>query len=204
MRINRSTSLMLSAVVALAVAAPAAAQRDEGQSPQDIKDQSKEETTFATCEDSDGGEHIIKANVDDVMWPPNHKYQDFQVTAVGDDGDENVTLNTNVTHDEYVPPFDDTSEGNPDEEEVGAGNTVDDARPFNDSDMGTGEASTEHEVRSERSGRGDGRTYRVTADAMFDNDSCSGTFEILVPHDMRSHKAPAKEDKTGSTGPNQG
>ena len=37
-----------------------------------------------------------------------------------------------------------------------------------------------------RSGRGDGRTYTLTADAVFDQTrNCSMTVEVTVPHDMR-------------------
>lgn len=199
MRINRS--IILSTVVALAVAAPAAAQRDEGESPQDIKSQEKSEIVVP-CE---SGDEII-FNGDLKMWPPNHKYQDLDVTAhdADEDGDE-ITLMTRITHDEYVEDFlpeDENSE--PGEEEVGAGNTSNDASPFFAMDSGQDEVTNEHDVRSERSGRGDGRTYTILADATFDGEECSTEFTVEVPHDMRSHKAPAKEDKTDSTGPNQG
>lgn len=201
MRINRHTSLLLSAAVALAVAAPAAAQRDEGESPQDIKDQGKEELV----ESCDSGDEIIFSG-DLKMWPPNHKYQDLDVTAhdADEDGDE-IMLTTRLTHDEYVEDFlPEGEESEPGEEEVGAGNTQNDARPFFAMDSGQDEVTNEHEVRSERSGRGDGRTYTILANASFDGEECEAEFNVEVPHDMRSHKAPAKEDKTDSTGPNQG
>ena len=202
MRINRS--IILSTVVALAVAAPAAAQRDEGESPQDVKDQSKTEVPVS-CND-EGEDNVIVFDGDLQMWPPNHKYQDLSVTAEDRDGDgDEITLTTTVTHDEYVEDFlPENEESEPGEEEVGAGNTQNDASPFFAADSGSSSVTTTHDVRSERSGRGDGRTYTINADATFDGDSCEATFEVEVPHDMRSYKAPAKDDKTDSTGPNQG
>ncbi|HSE54908.1 MAG TPA: hypothetical protein VLB03_04205 [Nocardioidaceae bacterium] len=43
------------------------------------------------------------------------------------------------------------------------------------------------QLRSERSGKGEGRTYDITADATFDNGlkECSWTIQVVVPHDMR-------------------
>ena len=111
------------------------------------------------------------------LWPPNHKYVPFSVTITDDSGD-NVMIATEVVHEEYA---EDGSEMN------GAGNTTDDASPAADEASGSGSATTNHEVRSERSGRGDGRTYTVAYEASADNGltECMGTFEILVPHDMR-------------------
>lgn len=200
----RTSGLLAAAIATSLVAAPAAAQREKGQSPQDAKSQEKS-TVTVECPDAEGNDDLIVFEGDLVMWPPNHKYQDLGVTAVADDADEEVTLTTTVTHDEYVESFTPTSpEDEEPEEEVGAGNTRDDARPFFAMDMGTGEASTSHDVRSERSGRGDGRTYTIGVTATFDGEECSTAFEVVVPHDMRSDKAPAAKDRTGSTGPGQG
>jgi hypothetical protein len=199
----RTSGLLAAAVVTSLVAAPAAAQREKGESPQEVKSQEKS-TVVVECPDPEGNIDQIVFEGDLKLWPPNHKYQDLSVTAVADDPDENVMLTTTVTHDEYVEEFMPTSPDDEEpEEEVGAGNTRDDARPFFAMDMGDGEAGTTHEVRAERSGRGDGRTYTVTADASFDGNECSTEFLVEVPHDMRSHKAPAAKDRTGSTGPNQ-
>ena len=111
------------------------------------------------------------------LWPPNHKYDSFTVTIVDDSGD-NVTLATEVVHEEYA---EDGSELN------GAGNTTEDAKPAAAEADGEGSAQTSHEVRSERSGRGDGRTYTVAYEATADNGltQCTGDFVIEVPHDMR-------------------
>lgn len=198
MRLRTTTAMSL--VAAMAIAVPATAQRDEGQSPQDVKSQDAE-TIVYDCEDSEGNQLIFRGDLQ--MWPPNHKYQDLDVTALDADGDgEQITLTTRVTHDEYVTDWMPASEDDEEpEEEVGAGNTSDDARPFFAMDSGTESVTNEHEVRSERSGRGDGRTYTIVADATFDQESCSQTWEVEVPHDMRSHRAPGKEDRIGSTGP---
>lgn len=185
--ISPRTFLATSLVVGLAVAAPATANR-----PQDAKDQTAE-TDRRVCNDE--GDAIVFVG-DKLMWPPNHKYQDFSVTA--DNADDGQTaLEVAVTHDEY------TEDG---QEEVGSGNTDDDAREAAQADANSaGDVTLENGARSERSGRGDGRTYTVTAIAEFDGqEPCEETFEIEVPHDMRSDKAPAKDDKTGTTGPNQG
>ena len=198
---KRSYTSMLSGslVLAMAVALPAAAQRTEDQSPQDIKSQEKTEVPF-NCGDAEEDNYVV-FNGDLQMWPPNHKYQDLSITAEDRDGDgDEITLTTTVTHDEYVadyvPSDDDSEDEQTSNEEQGAGHTANDASPFLANDSGTGEATTAHQVRSERSGRGDGRTYTIDVLATFDGDECTTTFSVEVPHDMRSHNAPAKEDKT--------
>lgn len=201
MRFRATTAV--ASLAALAIALPATAQRQPGQSPQDVKSQDKDRVEVA-CPDGEGDPDLIVFHGDLTMWPPNHKYQDTLIEAVGDDGDESVTLTTRATHDEYVEAFTPgDEEDRPGEEEVGAGNTTDDARPFFATDSGTGTASTTHDLRSERSGRGDGRTYTIDVTATFDGEECTTSFAVEVPHDMRSSRAPAKEDKTGSTGPNR-
>jgi hypothetical protein len=152
------------------------------------------------------GDELI-FNGDLQMWPPNHKYQDLSVTALDADGDgDQITLTTRLTHDEYL--IDWIAGGRELRGARGGGRCRQHRRttPGRSSPWtpGTESVTNEHEVRSERSGRGDGRTYTIIADAMFDNDECSNTWEVEVPHDMRSHKAPAKQDKTDSTGPDQG
>lgn len=134
------------------------------------------------------------------MWPPNHKYQDISIVAEATDPDDGVELFTAGTHDEY------TEEG----EMNGTGNTGDDVSPATANSSGTGSATTEHSLRSERSGRGVGRTYTLDWDVIFtddDGDDDYGTvycgsadlnedgeppidahadaFLVFVPHDMR-------------------
>ena len=58
---------------------------------------------------------------------------------------------------------------------------------------GTGSTTSALQLRAERSGKGEGRTYTINWTATFDNGSksCSSTdegqtpFTITVPHDMR-------------------
>ena len=199
---KRSYTSMLSGslVLAMAVALPAAAQRTEGQSPQDIKSQDASTLTF-DCEHTENN-NVLIFNGDLQMWPPNHKYQDLSVTAAGGGDDSSITLDTFVTHDEYVadyvPSDDDSEDEQTSNEEQGAGHTANDASPF--ARMGSStdgsDVTNGHQVRSERSGRGDGRTYTISAMATFDGEDCSTSWTVEVPHDMRSHNAPAKEDKT--------
>ncbi len=194
----RSMKLLSAGIVtALAVAAPAAA----GNTDHKNKLGGSEPQTFA-CGDNDQ----VVFNGDEQLWPPNHKYAPYAIEAIGGDGDEDITLTTRVTHDEYVEDFlpeDETSQ--PGEEEVGSGHTVNDASPFFASNAGSGAVTNTHEIRSERSGRGDGRTYTFSIDATFDGQDCDVPDVLVsVPHDMRSDNAPAKEDKTDSTGPDQG
>ncbi|MBW3663800.1 MAG: hypothetical protein KY469_11935 [Actinobacteria bacterium] len=200
-----TTALMATGLVgALFIAAPGlAGPGNGGNDPQGAKSPEKD-TVPADC--PEGG--TVELNGDLLLWPPNHKYSDYTVTATDDDGDD-VMLGTSAYHDEYVeafmpaPPTEEPSQQpEPGEEEVGAGNTTDDSRPVLDFDSGD-PAVTTHELRSERSGRGDGRTYTIEFNADSGDWSCDGEFLIEVPHDMRSDKAPPKEDKTDSTGPNQ-
>jgi hypothetical protein len=129
------------------------------------------------------------------LWPPNHKMQDVALTATDAD-DDHVTLETMAAHEEFVDG----------EELNGSGNTSDDVSPAADADSGEGTATTNHALRSERSGRGDCRVYTIDFIATFDDGStvcytpgfdgdervaAAGTgavpadpFEITVPHDM--------------------
>jgi hypothetical protein len=122
------------------------------------------------------------------LWPPNHKYQPVSFTANATDDspdDTSVALDTSGTHDEIIDG----------EEMNGAGNTENDVNPATDAATGDGSATTDHDVRAERSGRGDGRTYTILAVATFDGEPCEGVddegepiavpFTLTVPHDMR-------------------
>lgn len=120
-------------------------------------------------EDCDGG--TVTYDGPEWMWPPNHKYRDLTVTAEADNDQQQVALATEGSHDEVGMN--------------GAGNTSDDVDPPGDMDQGTGSAQTEHSIRSERSGQGDGRTYTIMYEAEFGGEPCVGEFTIEVPHDMR-------------------
>lgn len=118
------------------------------------------------------------------LWPPNHKYR--TISFLADDGDadptDGVTLATEGTHDEIVDG----------EELNGSGNTDNDFYPAAATGSGEGSATTSHQARGERSGRGDGRTYTILFEALFDGPlpaetagaPCTGSFTIAVPHDQ--------------------
>jgi len=146
----------------------------------------------AQCQGSAQGDQLIFHAPTD-LWPPNHKYYtDIWVEAIDGMG-QNVTLNTDGTHNQYDGAG---------QEAAGSGNTADDIRA-NDADAtttsqstpthpaamesGTGSVTTDWEARAERAGTiQDGRTYTLNGNAMFsDGTSCSGSVNIFVPHDMR-------------------
>ena len=115
-----------------------------------------------------------------TLWPPNHKYFEAVITATGD-GDDQVTIESAGTHDEYT-----ASESGEQTEMQGAGNTADDVNPAADADGGHGNvASVTQSIRSERSGQGDGREYTFSVIATFDDETCTAEFTSNVPHDMR-------------------
>jgi hypothetical protein len=151
-------------------------------------------TTKVDCNDSDGNKvGDIVYGGPEYMWPPNHKLQAITITATAVDPDDTVTLDTEGTHNEFN---EDGTEFN------GAGNTEGDVQP--PAAAGGPQAHkvvNSHELRSERSGQGDGRVYTLEWQATFtDNDGDDGygeavcasmgfdgnedAFQITVPHDM--------------------
>ena len=116
-----------------------------------------------------------------TLWPPNHKYRTFTITATAGGPTasmDEVMFSSLVTSDEVVNG----------EELNGSGNTAVDASPNPATASGTGSASADQAIRSERSGRGDGRTYTVTVNASFGllgARTCSEEFTVVVPHDQR-------------------
>lgn len=171
--------------IAIAVTAVAAASvvPSAGAGPNHKNKYANDDSVTEQC---DGGDITYVGPT--KLWPPNHKYNTATVTAIDEDPDDNVTLVTTATHDQY------DGEG---EEVVGSGNTDEDIEPSAETEvMGTGSASQEFKMRAERSGTiKEGRTYTITADAVFtDSDGdgsssemseCHAEFTIQVPHDMR-------------------
>lgn len=113
------------------------------------------------------------------MWPPNHKMQDVSVTATDADGAGRTSITAR-------PGATDATGG--------------DGGPKHDPDWTPGDlvasdddgnATVDFQLRSERSGRDDGRTYTIHWDAVFDDKTCKSTdagqspFTVTVPHDMR-------------------
>jgi len=130
-----------------------------------------------------GDEDTVALNGPLKLWPPNHKMIDEPVTATDADGSGPVTMTVRpVVTDaaggdggpNHDPDFNPSTEG---------GDTV----------VGTGDGSATAglQLRAERSGKGEGRTYTVNWTAEFDDKSCTSedgshpAFVITVPHDMR-------------------
>jgi len=108
-----------------------------------------------------------KATADpNLLWPPNHKFRTVTVGGVTDpDGDPITITITGVTQDEPLNG-------------LGDGNTAPDAQlgPSSDSVL----------LRAERSGKGDGRVYRIAFTASDGKGgTCSGVVTVGVPHDQR-------------------
>lgn len=98
-----------------------------------------------------------------LFWPPDHKMVEVLVTGVNDpDGDSVTVAIESVTQDEAV-------------NEVGGGNSCPDAIIDGDDTA---------MIRSERSGRLDGRIYRLN---FFASDgkggSCDGVVKVCMPHE---------------------
>jgi hypothetical protein len=146
-----------------------------------------------------------------LVWPPNHKLASAStIDAIADlkadgtyDKTEDVSLTTTVTSDELANG-------------TGDGNTATDADQAEDSDLEQhdGTAQTQHQVRAERSGNGDGRVYTIDYTAVFEDEQgndyvctsiaadeddqtpntddqgravvrpAGGAFTVTVPHDM--------------------
>jgi len=96
------------------------------------------------------------------LWPPNHKMLAVAITGVSDPDNQQVTLTvTAVTQDEPVNG-------------LGDGDTSPDAVLQGSSVL----------IRSERSGLGNGRVYRINFMASDGSgDSCTGSVAVCVPHD---------------------
>jgi hypothetical protein len=120
------------------------------------------------------------------LWPPNHKLQDVTLSSTDSSGDE-TTLTIMVGLQETLG-----GEG----QGSGAGGPAHDPDVFypnGPTAAGAPTATVPVQLRAERSGRGDGRTYVIDWTATFDNgmSMCSSAdegqepFTVFVPHDMR-------------------
>lgn len=120
-----------------------------------------------------------------ASWPPNHKEIAARITLTDEDTEaltDDVSLEVAGVHDEAT-----YTDGVATGELNGSGNTD----PATDSRggvaAGTGSASVPVAWRSERSGRGDGRTYTFTAAGTTDTGlaTCKPvSFGVIVPHDQ--------------------
>jgi len=115
------------------------------------------------------------------MWPPNHKLQDVAMTAT--DGSSNPAEGAaNETTLMVTVDILDAVGG-----DGGPQHDPDVFFPSGPAATGDPTAVVPFQLRSERSGKGEGRTYDIRADATFDNGlkSCSWSIQVVVPHDMR-------------------
>jgi hypothetical protein len=110
------------------------------------------------------------------LWPPNHKLRTITLSGASDPDGDPVTISiTGVTQDE---PLNGKADGNTSPDAV------------------LGPGGDRVRLRAERSGRGDGRVYRIAFTASDPSGaSCSGSVTVSVPHDRRG--APAVD--SGST-----
>ncbi|MDA0814770.1 MAG: Ig-like domain-containing protein, partial [Verrucomicrobia bacterium] len=98
-----------------------------------------------------------------VLWPPNHQMVAVGITGVSDpDNNPTITI-TGVTQDEPTNG-------------LGDGDTAIDAVINTDGTV---------LLRSERSGDGDGRVYRVSFTASDSEGSASGVVKVGVPHSVK-------------------
>ncbi len=137
-----------------------------------------QDTTSAPMECDNGD---VTYNGPLKMWPPNHKMQDVSVTAIND----NATEMTSLT---ITPTVTDVAGGD------GGPKHDPDYTPEEPTGSGNGSATAEFQLRSERSGKGDGRTYTIDWVATFGEEECDSAssatddlepFVVTVPHDMR-------------------
>ena len=112
------------------------------------------------------------------LWPPNHKFNLVSLDGASDpDGDPTTITITGVTQDEPV-------------NEKGDGNTAPDAS--------AGPSSHQVSLRAERSGRGDGRVYRIAFTVSDGRGGlCDGTTTVGVSHDQGGQATPVDSAPPG-------
>jgi hypothetical protein len=123
-----------------------------------------------------GNDRSISLTGSQTLWPPNHKFRPYTVTATGNALDSGATVESTVTHDEIGL----TGDGGPRHADFASPNP---AAAMDDSNT----VSVVQTLRSQRSGRGDGRVYTFNVHATWDMglQSCDATFTVSVPHDQR-------------------
>ena len=171
MKIKLGAALAVAAVAGFAFVGPG--QADSG---------NKYEDTTATRDCGDG--NLVTYAGPLKLWPPNHKLVDASITATEGDADPldgDVTLTV-------APTLTDAVGG-----DGGPNHDPDWSFPGGMVSSGTGSATVDFQLRAERSGKGEGRTYTLDWLATFDNgleecssmDSGQSPFTVFVPHDMR-------------------
>lgn len=168
---NRALRTLLGLAAAVTLAVTPAGARGAG-------------TGVNDCGDGSGGHELTWSPT--KVWPPNHKYHTVTIVYSDEAADHDLTLSVDgVSHDEFLE--DGVTEM------LGSGHTEDDWVVTDPGGSGKRSVDAAVDLRAERSGMGDGRTYTITYTARSedsngdeDND-CSGTVTISVPHDCRDH-----------------
>lgn len=132
-----------------------------------------------------GNGDLVALNGPLTLWPPNHKFVDEPVTATDASGDT-VTLT-------LTPALTDAVGGDGGLQHDPDWQLADGTTGESFTASGTPSATAALQLRAERSGKGEGRTYTINWTATFDNgtkpctsnDSGQAPFTITVPHDMR-------------------
>ena len=140
-------------------------------------------TTTFKCSDTTGQYGTVTLVGPLKLWPPNHKMIDEPVTATATNSSDQVTLT-------LTPEITDATGGDGGAQHDPDFNTnTSDGKSLTAS--GQGSATAGLQLRAERSGKGDGRTYTINWTATFGQKSCSSSddgeapFVVTVPHDMR-------------------
>ena len=102
-----------------------------------------------------------------VLWPPDHKMLPARILGVIMPSDDKITI-TGVTQDEPTNG-------------LGDGDTPTDAIVHHYADK-----DDTVDLRAERSGKGDGRVYRVSFTVADPEASASGMVKVMVPHDKKT------------------
>jgi hypothetical protein len=98
-----------------------------------------------------------------VLWPPDHKMLQVHILGVADNQNNATISITAVTQDEPTNG-------------LGDGDTPIDATISGDSVL----------LRAERSGKGDGRVYRLSFTASDPEATVPGVIKVMVPHDKKT------------------
>jgi len=118
----------------------------------------------------------------ETLWPPNHKFRPYAITATSNLPNDRVNLTSMVGNSDVVDG----------EELNGSGNTLTDVRPNPATGSGPSPLTVGQEIRGERSGHSKaGRTYTFDIMANFGMGTmpCAAQFTVTVPHDQRKKTA---------------
>jgi len=187
MQFSKRTALSAVAMAAVAFTVPALANSGGTPNPGSGNHFPSTTQSFDCYDNLHNHVGTIALNGPDKLWPPNHKLIDESATATNDDSSGNTSLT--------LMPRDvgDVAGG-----DGGPTHDPDIFFPSGMTSSGTGKATVNFQLRAERSGKGDGRTYTIDWSAMFSSNggltstTCTSTdnkdnhapFVVTVPHDM--------------------